>query len=299
MPSKKKQKPSKMYRRVRQDVRQAYAPVFEGLGKQKDIAKEQASRDTARVGNIYDNLASTFSPLNDQFAQSAKQILAGTKGAMGGLTGEGMEPGVAGVLGAMGQNYGAMLGTGMQGTLGNIAGLQMGALANRADIETNVMNKYRDFVNDLSMQRTEAKGARAQTFLEELNRRREYRLAQKEQELRASQFDKELGFRKNQTKKANKADRREERQEQKAQNWVISQAQQEALDKKQGKWRKQMGLSELRSEIAAIREQIASGFIDPVQMPVLNARLAELQKELAAKRKRLKKKTSRYKRKLS
>lgn len=280
-------KNSKMYRRVRQDVRRAYAPVFAGLGKQKDIAAEQRDRDTARVGNIYDNLAATFNPLNAQFGQTAQQILSGANQALSGVSGAGQEAGIAGLLGAMGQNYGAMLGTGLQGTLGNIAGLESGALRNRADIETNVLNRYRDFVNDLSLQRSDLKAQRAQTFLQELNNRRDFRLAKKEQKIREEQFDKQF-HRQGQ----------QDRKDQEAQDWVLSQAQREALETKRSRWRKELGVPDLRNEVAAIREQIASGTVDPIQMPALNERLKELQNELARKRKTVKKRTRRYKKKV-
>jgi hypothetical protein len=250
--SKKKTPRSKLYRQTRRDVFGAYKPTLEGLAAQKDAARETRRQDTARVGNIYDNLAETFAPLNRQFNRGSTQVLEGVTQALAGLGGGGMEAGLQELLGAMGGNYAAMLGTGMQGTLGNIAGLQAGALATRADIETNVMNRYRDFVNDLALQRTEVKGQRAQSFLEELNRRKEMRLAQREQELRAEQFDKEFGFRKNQAN-------RDDQQERQGQRTVARHLRDEEADKQAKRTlnRTSTQVDEIRSQITALRTQLA------------------------------------------
>jgi hypothetical protein len=285
---KPQQNRSKLYTQTRQDVNRAYRPTLKGLGKEKEAAWEATQRDRARVGNIYDNLADTFAPLNRQFKNTSEQILSSATGALQGLGGAGMEGGLQELLGAMGGNYAAMLGTGMQGTLGNIAGLQAGALATRADIESNVMSQYRDFVNDLSIQRTEVKGQRAQAFLEELNRRREMRLAKREQQLRAEQFDKEFGLRKNQ---ANKADQTERQ----GQRTVARHLRDEEADK-QAKGvikRTTPKIEALRSDIAALESQLAG--IDPwagEARAAVEARISRKEKELArlrGKRKKAKK----------
>lgn len=294
-----KKRSNNLRRQVRRDVRQAYKPVLQSINKQKEIAAEERDWDAKRAGNIYGNLTETFAPLNDQFTNASKQILAGAQGALGGLGGEGMEPGMQELLATMGQGHTANLATGMQGTLGNIAGLQAGALANRADTEANVMKRYRDFVNELSLTRFDTKAKMAEKFLEQLQLAKDNRVARREQKMREEAWKLD----KKDRRTGNRQDRQDRQDARDQKEFILNLAQREFLEEEKKKWRKNIGVPQLRNDIAATQAEIRKlqelGI--PEMGPQINSlqnELQEMREKLGRKRTKVKKKAQRYKQKV-
>lgn len=302
----------KMRRQVRKDVRAAYAPVLDALRNEKAGLRDERKAELGRVGNIYEDLAKSLGGMLPQNVRANQGIMQGVQGALGSLTGAVMDPAMAKALSTMGAGFATNLGSQALASQSGIAsGIAAGGMQG-ADAEARIIERYKQNLNDITSQMHGVRGDRAQTFLQQLQAAKEFQLARKEQKLRAEQFEKEFGFRKNQTSKANKADRREERQAEKAQNWVISQAEQEALNKRQGRWRKQLGIPELKAtlnplktEVKRLEEAMAQPGLDPLQVNAIGTQLAtarqtlkEVQAQLGRKRKKVQKKTTRYKKKV-
>jgi hypothetical protein len=288
----------KLRKQVRKDVRSAYRPVFKALRNERQGLKREEDVELGRVANIYSKLAESLGGMVPQNAAANQGVLQGVQGALGSISGAGMDPAMAKALGTMGAGFAANLGSQALASQSGVAsGIAAGGMQG-ADAEARVIERYKQNLNDIQTQIHGAKADRAGTFLEELNRRREFGLAKREQELRAEQFEKEFGFKKNQTAKANRQDR-------KAKQWVLTQAEQEALDKKRKQWRRQVGIPDLRAQVGTLKEQLASlssQGLDPTQYKTeyaaLNDELKQVQAELKRKRNRVKRKTKRYRKKV-
>ena len=287
----KKKPRNQMRRQVRQDVRAAYKPVLAALRNERQGLAREEEAELGRVGNIYSSLAQSLGGMLPQNAQANQGILQGVQGALGSITGQGMDPAMAKALSTMGAGFAANLGSQALASQSGIAsGIAAGGMQG-ADAEARIIERYKQHLNDITSQMHGVRGDKAQTFLQQLQAAKEFQLAQKEQQLRAEQFEKEFGFKKRQTNKANKKD-------EEALDFVLNQVQQEALDTKRKKWRKQMGIPELQASIADTRARLTNA-LDAQEGSMLRAQLEELETELRRKRRSLKKKTRRYKKKVS
>lgn len=295
----------KMRRQVRKDVRAAYAPVLDALRNEKAGLRDERKAELGRVGNIYEDLAKSLGGMLPQNAQANQGILQGVQGALGSIAGAGMDPAMAKALSTMGAGFATNLGSQALASQSGIAsGIAAGGMQG-ADAEARIIERYKQNLNDITSQMHGVRGDRAQTFLQQLQAAKEFQLARKEQKLRAEQFEKEFKFKKKETNE-------EDKQSKKAQNWVISQAEQEALNKRQGRWRKQLGIPEmkaaipsLKAEVKRLEEAMAQPGLDPIQVGALGEQLAaarqglkEVQSRLQNKRKKVQKKTTRYKKKV-
>ena len=283
---------NKLRRQVRRDVRAAYRPVLKALRNEKQGLRREEEAELGRIGNIYSDLAKSLGGLVPQNNRANQGILEGVQGALGSITGAGMDPAMAKALGTMGAGFATNLGSQALASQSGIAsGIAAGGMQG-ADAEARIIERYKQHLNDITSQMHGVKGDRAQTFLTQLQAARDHQLAKKEQELRASQFDKTF-----------KHNKREENEDDKAveegRQWVLNQMQREALAKKQAKWRKQLGIADLNSQIASMEEQLAAGLVDPIQAAEFNENLTELRKELRRKRSAMKRRTKRYKKKVN
>lgn len=286
MASKKKNRKGnqKLRRNVRQDIKAAYKPALAGISQQKESARASMESDRERLGNIYGNLNQTLSGMVPMYAQAAQ----GIQGNISMPTGAGGPMG--GALGALNSTLAATTGAGLQGTLSNLGAGHQASMLQSADLDANILRDYRDFVNELQGTKLELKSQKAQSFLEELNRRRDFRLAKKEQKIREEQFDKSF-------KRSGNQQRRENRRENQATNWIqkqLSQEEEGVLSDKTQRWRKNAGIPSLKDQIDSISKQLRTETLDPMQVNELNSQLSKLRNELKRAKSKVRSKKRRY-----